>query len=176
MLKPVAKKIKSALKQFGNRSRLTTIAVVGLLLVTAWIILPGFEAEPGCRQSPFKSYSGQVEQLIIDDQAYLVAFAQTAAQQTQGLSDTACLPPDNAMLFIYDQPEVSAFWMKDMRYSLDIIWLDDAGKIISIAASATPESYPQTFQPSAPAKYVLEVVAGEAQRRGWQPGQTLIRL
>lgn len=188
MLKLAAKKIKSALRQY-QLSRLgksikrllaaygVILVAVAMLLLTAVIIGNSYRNKATCTANPFKYYSGAVEQLAIGDQAYVVAFAQSADQKTNGLSGTVCLPTDNAMLFDYSsQPEIAAIWMKDMKYSIDIVWLDDEGKIITIAAEVAPESYPSTFQPTSAASYVLEFAAGESKRNNWQVGETLLRL
>lgn len=187
MLKPVAKKIKSAhsnirASRWGTTFvRLATaygiIAVVAIVLVLTAVLIGGGKQSTSCAASPFTAYSGSVEQLTIGSKSYLVAFALTAEQKSQGLSGTACLPADNAMLFDYSkQPEVAAFWMKDMRYSIDIVWLNAEGEIITIASNVSPTSYPATYEPTAPASYVLEFAAGEVNRQAWQVGNKLLRL
>lgn len=98
--------------------------------------------------------------LMIGKQAITVAFASTPAEQEQGLSDTSKLSMDNGMLFIFDAPTVPAFWMKDMNYPLDIIWIDSNKKIIAVSQNLDPSTYPQTFVPPSQVSYVLEVPAG----------------
>lgn len=83
--------------------------------------------------------------------------------RTQGLSDTRSLPQDAGMLFVFQQDDTWQFWMKDMHYNLDIIWLDANKNVVTIASDVTPATYPQTvYSPTAPARYVLEVNAGFA--------------
>src|SRR5690242_15708811 len=60
----------------------------------------------------------------IGGQQIYVKKADTPAKQQQGLSGTASLPLDQGMLFIFPKDGTYAFWMKDMNYSLDIIWID----------------------------------------------------
>jgi hypothetical protein len=64
------------------------------------------------------------------------------------------------MLFIFDQPQESKFWMKDMQFPLDILWLNEDREIIYIKESLQPETYPNTFGPDTPAQYVIEINAG----------------
>jgi uncharacterized membrane protein (UPF0127 family) len=51
-------------------------------------------------------------------------------------------------------------WMKDMKFSIDMIWMTDDGTVVNAAEHLAPDSYPQTFQSSVPARYVLEVPDG----------------
>ena len=64
------------------------------------------------------------------------------------------------MLFVFDHPAQYPFWMKDMNFPIDIIWIDENLKVIFIKKNAVPESYPEVFTSPQNSKYVLEVVAG----------------
>jgi uncharacterized membrane protein (UPF0127 family) len=86
--------------------------------------------------------------------------ADTDAERVQGLSDRASLPQDTGLLFVFDYPSYYGFWMKDMHFSIDMIWLDKDLKVVGLKEQATPESYPQTFTPEKPALYVLETNVG----------------
>ena len=50
------------------------------------------------------------------------------------------LPPDRGMLFLFEFPQEVAFWMKDTVLSLDLVFIDPAGKVLNIAANAKPYS------------------------------------
>jgi len=80
------------------------------------------------------------------------------------------------MLFIFPKSDKQSFWMPDMRFAIDIIWLDEYMKVVHIKESATPESYPEKFTTSVPAKYVLEVPAGFSKEKGIVVGdQAVVR-
>lgn len=96
--------------------------------------------------------------------------ADTDALREQGLSGTASLSGEEAMLFIFDRPDTYSFWMKDMQYPIDIIWLDSAKRIVFIKPHAEPASYPEAFKPNVPALYVIEVTDGFAERHHLQIG------
>lgn len=101
----------------------------------------------------------------------LVAEVTSTDQQKQlGLSGRPCLEDGTAMLFPYSEPGNLCFWMKDMRFPIDMVWLDKGKKVVTIKADATPDSFPQSFCPSRPAQYVVEVQAGLAKSLGWKPG------
>lgn len=64
------------------------------------------------------------------------------------------------MLFVFAEAEQYSFWMKDMNYPIDIVWIDANRQVVAITENATPESYPLKFTPPVPVKYVLEVRSG----------------
>lgn len=86
-----------------------------------------------------------------------VMIADTEKERAKGLAGKNALPSRQGMLFIFDKDDRWGIWMKDMRFAIDIIWIDADGNIIDIAQHATPESYPHVFVPEKPARYVLEV-------------------
>lgn len=99
-----------------------------------------------------------------------VTLAQDQASWEQGLSGTKSLEANTGKLFIFDKPDTYGFWMKDMRYPLDIVWIDETQTIIAVTADAIPESYPEVFYPPKPVLYVLELNAGEAAVEMLSPG------
>lgn len=111
------------------------------------------------------------QSLSINGAAIDVEIADSDAERNQGLSGRESLQPDRGLLFVYPQPGFYRFWMKDMKFSIDIVWFDENFKIIDITAGLSPGSYPSDFTSSQPAKYVLEVGGGVAEKNGWQIGQ-----
>ena len=97
---------------------------------------------------------------MIGNKPITVALATTSAQHEQGLSGTKELSVDQGMLFIFDSSSVQAFWMKEMNYPLDIIWIDATKKVVGVSENLDPKTYPQTFSPLVPVQYVLEVNSG----------------
>jgi uncharacterized membrane protein (UPF0127 family) len=89
-----------------------------------------------------------------------VSVADTSEEQEQGLSGTLFLPPNTGKLFVFNTDDRYGFWMKDMRYPIDIIWIDKDMRIVDITHDIASDSYPKIFYPSVPVRYVLEVNAG----------------
>jgi uncharacterized membrane protein (UPF0127 family) len=110
---------------------------------------------------------------MIGGQRVSVILATTQAQRAQGLSGTQPLKADEGMLFVFPQDGTYRFWMKDMNYSLDIIWIDADGRIVSIAPSLSPDTYPNSYGPDAPSRYVLEVSAGFAAAHSVKAGDAV---
>lgn len=90
--------------------------------------------------------------------------ASTGEQRGKGLAIKDTLAENESMLFVFPEPDDYRFWMKDMKFPIDIIWLDDDGEVIHIEHSLQPcgEECP-TYGPDGNALYVLETVAGFAQ-------------
>lgn len=99
--------------------------------------------------------------------------ADTDKQRELGLSGVETLTQYEGMWFIFPQMGIYPFWMKDMQFPLDIIWVDDQMKIVDVQLNAVPESYPETFVPKAAARYVLEVPAGSGEHFGFFIGDTV---
>jgi uncharacterized membrane protein (UPF0127 family) len=71
---------------------------------------------------------------------------------------------NEGMFFSFATSDYYRFWMKEMNFPIDIIWLDENYKIIDITHSLATSTYPNTVSPKTPARYVLEVVAGFAKK------------
>lgn len=90
--------------------------------------------------------------------------ADTPEEKALGLSGRETLGGNEGMLFVFEKPSIYSFWMKDMRFPIDIIWLDEYFRVVDISANADPSSFPRLFAPSAPAQYALEVPNGFAKQ------------
>lgn len=106
----------------------------------------------------------------IGDAAIVADIADTDSLREQGLSHRAGLRENEGMLFIFQEDAMHSFWMKDMLFSIDMIWISADKKVVYIVANAAPETYPSSFVPTEPARYVLEVPAGFAARHGISVG------
>ncbi len=149
-----------------NKTVSTVLSIIFLLVLVSLFflrdkILPASIVEP-------QNVAPQISSVIIGGEVISVKIADTPALQGKGLSGTESLAAGEGMLFVFDKPDAYAFWMKDMNYPIDIIWLTDRGTpgVVDIKHNATPESYPQTFKPRAFATYVLEVPSGYASAHG----------
>jgi uncharacterized membrane protein (UPF0127 family) len=99
--------------------------------------------------------------------------ADTFEKRVRGLSGRPTLAPTGAMLFVFNEDDRHSIWMKDMRFSIDILWLDSAYRVVDIKQEATPDSYPEIFRPSTSARYVLELPAGSVERFGVGVGDSI---
>lgn len=101
---------------------------------------------------------------------FIADIADTQALRELGLSGRQGLGDDEAMLFVFPTSGQNLFWMKDMLFPIDMIWLDKNKKVSHIVRDAEPSSFPQTFGPSTPTMYVIETRAGIADEIGLRIG------
>ena len=105
-------------------------------------------------------------EVVLGGKTFFVEIADTNAKQVRGLSGHKPLLDNQGMLFIFQKPDKYGFWMKDMNFPIDILWIDSNYKIIHIEKSLAPKSYPKVFYPEAPVQYVLEIPAGSSSALG----------
>ena len=104
-----------------------------------------------------------------------VEIAADDASRTRGLMFRDSLAEDRGMLFIFDRAEPLAFWMRNTRIPLDILYFDSDLKLVSVARGVPPCTTQQcpSYPSAAPARYTLELNAGMAKRLGAEPGDEL---
>lgn len=90
-----------------------------------------------------------------------------------GLSGREYLASGSGMLFVFDSPDRQCFWMKDMKFPLDIVWLNSDKQVVYLQENVSPDSYPHNFCSDDLAQYVIELNAGQAREFGITLGQTL---
>lgn len=97
--------------------------------------------------------------------------ASKASERKKGLSGQENLPLGGGLLFVFENSGLYSFWMKDMKFAIDIIWIDENKKVVYIVQNAPPEPSRDEdeltlYRPEGVAKYVLEINAGLTQRHG----------
>jgi len=115
----------------------------------------------------------RVVTLIIAGQKIYADVADTPSLRSKGLSGKKVLDTNNGMIFVFDEPGLYSFWMKDMLFSIDIIWFNENREVIDVWENAHPFSYPKSYAPEQMAKYVLEVSAGFSENFGIKNGDKL---
>ena len=91
--------------------------------------------------------------------------------RAQGLSGRDGLELDQAMLLEFEDDAMWAIWMKGMKFPIDIIWLDKNKQVVHIESNVEPEGSPYTeYLPPVPARYVLEISAGGANKSNIKVG------
>jgi uncharacterized membrane protein (UPF0127 family) len=102
--------------------------------------------------------------------------ATTLLERTKGLSFRKSFNENQAMLFVYPKEDYLSFWMVDMNFALDIIWLNKNCKVIYIEKNIQPcpsRNQCPAVTPNKPAQYVLEVVSGFTEKHNISIGDTL---
>ena len=145
------------------------------LLLTAALALALSGA--ACAQSaPMDEAGNPLEALTVvtdsGEHAFWVEIADDEAERARGLMYREPLADDRGMLFQFPDMAERGFWMENTPSPLDIVYIDDQGRIVSIARHTTPYSR-QTIPSYGAAKGVLEVRAGRTEEIGAEPGDVV---
>lgn len=139
---------------------------IGLLAVlfTIWLVLP---SEP--------VISGETRSMTLGGELFHVELATDPASRRQGLMDRPTLPANRGMLFIYPEEAPRSFWMKNVEFPLDLLFLDRHWHLVHLMEHA-----PRCAGNDCPgyghgidAQYVLELPAGTAARLGLENGSRI---
>lgn len=142
------------------------ILIVFLLTFLGW-------ARYGKNLTPLR-----IGQIQIDNKIITVEIADTVISREQGLSGRNELPKDHGMLFRFPFSARHGFWMRDMKFPIDIIWIKN-NKVIGISKQAHPDFEKSFWQlpiyyPPESVDTVLEVSAGLTDLYSWQIGSVVI--
>ena len=140
---------------------LAVILIIGALFFSRHILWPATSEDARA-------------QIMINQQTFQVEIAADPASQYQGLSNRPNLCLDCGMLFVFTDREEREFVMRNMRFPLDIIFIDQ-GRIRKIAANLAPEGadVKNIYASDGPADWVLEINGGLAQKNNFQVGDQI---
>jgi uncharacterized membrane protein (UPF0127 family) len=118
----------------------------------------------GCFSIASQAPQRSVQVFFPDGSVVTAELAVSDAERQLGLMFRPGINADQAMLFIFDVEDTHSFWMKNMRFPIDILWLDKDRRIVHIEAQVPPCAQdPCPSYPSAqPARFVLEIRSGGA--------------
>ena len=102
-----------------------------------------------------------------------IEIADNNFERQRGLMHRKSMSDDQGMLFIFDQQRPQSFWMKNTHISLDIIYVQTNGQVVSIARNATPFSE-QSLPSEGPAQYVVEINGGLSSKLKIDKGTTVV--
>lgn len=143
-----------------RRSRDSKMNYFSLALFLAGIILIA-----GCGSKGAAGLGPDQVGLKFPDGYFIKAeVADTKTERETGLSGRESLAEDAGMWFVFEDDGRYPFWMRGMKFGIDIIWIDREFKVVEIAMNAMPESGTtlKSYVSQSPARYVLEVAAGTA--------------
>lgn len=110
--------------------------------------------------------------ITINNKYYKVEVVTDLLSKTKGLSNREKLTNIDGMLFVYSAPEIQNFWMKDMRFDLDLIWINN-NKIIGLTKNISFKDQFRQYSSALPCDWVLEVPSGKVDQEHWQIGDTI---
>lgn len=112
----------------------------------------------------------EVVEIRFGSGAISAEIATDLESRIRGLSGRELLLENFGLLFIFPESDFHGIWMKEMKFPIDIIWLNREKQIVDLAIDVPPDSYPQVFYPREKALFVLEILAGTAQKIGIKVG------
>ena len=147
---------------------LAVIAGLVLVIVVFIIFGRGFSTGQFITQTATDSAQTQKKestQVTSKDLTIQVKIADEPKEHQTGLADFSSLPLGEGMLFVFDKSASYVFWMKDVEFAIDIIWIDENKKIVDIASNVPSEPDKgekelTRYKPKSDAKSVLEINAG----------------
>ncbi len=135
--------------------------LIGIVLIVGSVYL--VLQRPAPRK--YQVYSA-IRTVQIGEKGIPVEVADSEEERTLGLSGREGLETGTGLLFIFETPGHYGFWMKDMKFPIDIVWISESGKVVGIEKNINPDSYPALFYPSESVKYVLELNSNDAENLG----------
>ncbi len=132
-------------------------------------------APPSSRSAPPVETQKMARVLLPDGSHIDVEIAADYETRRLGLMFRDALPVGRGMLFLFRDSGYRPFWMKDVRFPIDIIWIDEGRRIVHIERAVPPcQADPcPNYPPGKPSRYVLELPAGDAAARGMKLGDVL---
>jgi uncharacterized membrane protein (UPF0127 family) len=126
--------------------------------------------------SPLFPSFGQKGKVTVGKQTLSVTVVKTEKDREKGLSGKKSLSDTSGMLFIFDTPDYYSFWMKEMNFPIDIIFINGS-KVTTIykrvPTPSSPSETPPLYKPSFPSDKVLEINAGLSDKYGIKEGDSL---
>lgn len=126
--------------------------------------------------TPSFARASEFASVCFAENCFYPEIARTQAEKQRGLKERIRLMQGQGMLFVYDAETRPAFWMKNMRISLDFIWLDKRHRVVNLSQNVAVcggENCP-TISSRESAQYVLEVAAGSIEKAGIKIGDQAI--
>jgi uncharacterized membrane protein (UPF0127 family) len=155
--------LRASLRKIKSAPKFAVLLLLGGLVV---VVLGVGLALPHRRQ-PEQS----IDRLTVGRFHYTLEVATTAADQEKGLGDRSMMSRDHGMVFPFMTESQQCIWMKDMRFPIDMIWVDSAKKVTHVERNVSPATYPRTY--CFDGQYVIELNADEAARTHLHTGQHL---
>jgi len=146
------------------------IIVVGIVLTTLVFLYQNYSNDI---MSGFSS-SDTLFTVYVDTVTMTVTVADSHDERVQGLSGVKDLPDLGGKLLIFDKEQQHGIWMKDMQFSIDVMWFNNDLELIYIEEQISPNSYPNVFAPPEDARFVLEANANLVKALNIQLGDRLI--
>lgn len=155
------------------------IILTALIIFTLGFVSKKYQQKAlSANKTNVESNNPKTVRITIKDREIETEVADTEEERIKGLSQRESMGNYQGMLFIFPQKDViPTFWMKDMKFPIDIIWVND-GRIVKIDENI---DYPKdgsqqnlpVYKPPTPVDFVIEVKAGFSKLNNWKTGDVV---
>ena len=162
----------------STRAGAPTVVVEPTVIVEPTIVL-----DPTV-QTPPQTKAAETPQepllLTVDGASFDVELALDNEQASLGLSYRESLPPGTGLLFVYPEERMRTFWMFEMKFPLDMLWIDgdckvaDLSENVPIPEPGMKDSELPLYSPRVPVRHVFEINAGESRQYGIDIGDKVV--
>lgn len=115
-------------------------------------------------------------EVLVDNKTLSVHIADNDCKRVLGLSNSLPLGDNDGMFFVFENMGNYPFWMKDMNFPIDIVWINDNFNIVGIEGDVLPSTYPSVYGGEYFAKYVLEIPGLYCEKNNIKVGDKIIFL
>ncbi len=154
-----------------NKKVLLSIFVVVIISAAFFAQQKKPELIEGKLNSTCGSYDEK--QIQLKNETLNVFISDNDCKRELGLGAVDSLNSNEGMFFVFPNSGNYGFWMKDMKFSIDIIWIDENFSIIGIEKNVAASTYPEIFGDKLVSKYVLEVSSGYSNANSIEVGDKI---
>ena len=151
---------------------LPTIVIGFLTTLIFYIYLSSNNALPTLKNL-YTENATSTKMILAPNGVVNAEIADTSELKQRGLGGRTSMNDDHGMLFVFEAPGIYGFWMKDMNIPIDMVWIDDQYRVVSIDSNIATSTYPNSYFPPKNVSYVLELNAGVAKKIGIATGTPL---
>jgi len=148
------------------------VGIIGLIILVSYLVssnsVPTFDEY--IRQNEAKQGFVSVK---TPESTIFAKIATSSEDLERGLSGKSSLPYNEGMIFVFEESSSRGFWMHDMAFPIDIVWINKDKVVVGVNSDVSPETYPNIFFPPEPIRYVIELNAGYAEENNIASGTLL---
>lgn len=150
---------------FLKEKLVISVLVILFIYVIGWY---GYTCiiEKVCKIESLEKYVRHSVSIVMPNGTLMAEVVDTDRSRSLGLSGRKLMNSNEGMLFVFGAPGRYGFWMKDMLFPIDVVWINQDGVVVYVEPNLTPEFYPKTFMNKPEASYVLEMNVGKAEQYG----------
>lgn len=140
------------------------------------VFIAGLFSVPIAKTIAEKISETEFKRGVIGETSVTLDISDNEITRLKGLSGVVSIPKNHGMLFIFENSDYHGIWMKDMNFSIDIIWLNEYTEVVYIEKNISPDTFPNVFKPNTKSRYVLEFNSGFVDQNSVKIGDKFVLL